>query len=235
MNGNASAKILVADDEQNITDVCARYLQREGYGVIIANDGEQALAAWRSESPDLVVLDVMMPGMDGLRVCEEIRHQGDTPIMMLTARSEEMDRILGLTVGADDYMTKPFSPRELVLRIKAILRRVRPDTVTRREPESASPVLRFPGMEINPLARSVKVEGRSVELTVKEFELLYLLARHPGQVFSRNPASGPGLGHGFLRRHDDRHRTYPPPAGKNRAGPLLPPLYQNGLGNRIQI
>ncbi|WP_341280726.1 response regulator transcription factor [Paenibacillus sp. FSL H8-0537] len=118
-----SAKIIVADDEQNITDVCRRYLEREGWAVWVAADGEQALALWREHQPDLLVLDLMMPKLGGIEVCDVIRQAEETPIIMLTARGEEADRLLGLTMGADDYMTKPFSPRELVLRIKNILRR----------------------------------------------------------------------------------------------------------------
>lgn len=118
-----SAKIVVADDEQNITDVCRRYLEREGWTVWVASDGEEALSLWEEHHPDLLVLDLMMPKLGGLEVCDRIRQQEDTPIIMLTARGEEADRLLGLTMGADDYLTKPFSPRELVLRIKNILRR----------------------------------------------------------------------------------------------------------------
>jgi DNA-binding response OmpR family regulator len=212
--------ILVADDEGNITDVCARYLEREGYRVVVASDGEEAIRLWRSDAPDLIVLDLMMPKLDGWQVCETIRSKQDVPIVMLTARGEETDRLLGLTMGADDYLTKPFSPRELVLRVKAILRRQQryggamsgasggrwpaaesgaPEAMggsgSSVTPEAAAgggdraaggKVLRYSGLEINTLHRSVKTGGRAVELTVKEFELLVLLASRPEQVFSRN-------------------------------------------------
>jgi two-component system response regulator VicR len=181
-------KILVADDEENITDVCARYLQREGFEVVCAKDGEEALLLWESEAPDFIVLDLMMPKKTGWQVCEEIRNGHDVPILMLTARGEEMDRLMGLTMGADDYMTKPFSPRELVLRVKAILRRLRPaEAAGAASPAGkASSVITRMGLEIDSLRRTVNVGGREAELTVKEFELLWLFANHPDQVFSRN-------------------------------------------------
>ncbi|TVX99787.1 response regulator transcription factor [Cohnella terricola] len=180
--------ILIADDETNITDVCARYLEREGYRVVTASDGDEALEKWRRESPDLIVLDLMMPKKNGWEVCETVLNEQDVPIIMLTARGEETDRLMGLTMGADDYMTKPFSPRELVLRIKAILRRVRRAGEGRMTEMSANGVheLCYPGLQIHLLHRSVRIGDRSVELTVKEFELLSLLASRPGQVFSRN-------------------------------------------------
>ncbi|MEK3720168.1 response regulator transcription factor [Paenibacillus sp. FSL H8-0034] len=184
-------KILVADDEENITDVCARYLQREGFEVVCAKDGDEALHIWESESPDFIVLDVMMPKKTGWQVCEEIRSSSDVPIMMLTARGEELDRLMGLTMGADDYMTKPFSPRELVLRVKAILRRLRPiesanATGVSSPAGKSSSIIHRMGLEIDSLRRTVRVGGKEAELTVKEFELLWLFANHPDQVFSRN-------------------------------------------------
>ncbi|SFM14645.1 DNA-binding response regulator, OmpR family, contains REC and winged-helix (wHTH) domain [Paenibacillus sp. 1_12] len=184
-------KILVADDEENITDVCARYLLREGFEVLCAKDGDEALRVWEKELPDFIVLDVMMPKKTGWQVCEEIRSNHDVPILMLTARGEEMDRLMGLTMGADDYMTKPFSPRELVLRVKAILRRLKPmeaanaAAIPTQASKSGSIISRM-GLEIDNLRRVVKVGGKEAELTVKEFELLWLFANHPDQVFSRN-------------------------------------------------
>jgi two-component system, OmpR family, response regulator VicR len=182
-------KILIADDETNIRDVCMRYLEREGYDVITASDGEEALNRWREEAPDLIILDVMMPHKNGFQVCEEIRNEQDVPVILLTARGEESDRIVGLTMGADDYMTKPFSPRELVLRVKAILRRMR--VAVKPQPammdiEESNDTIRFPGLMIHLPSRRVEAHGNQVELTVKEFELLTLLAAHPGQVFSRS-------------------------------------------------
>ncbi|MFD0696032.1 response regulator transcription factor [Paenibacillus sp. GCM10027628] len=184
-----SSLVLVVDDETNIIDVCTVYLEREGYRVLSATNGEEALRLWRQHSPQLIVLDLMMPGKNGWQVCEEIRNEQDVPIIMLTARGDEMDRLMGLTMGADDYLTKPFSPRELVLRAKAILRRSqRNETEPGTTAAGVKPahIIKFPGLEINVLHRSVLVDGRSVELTVKEFELLQLFAGHPEQVFSRN-------------------------------------------------
>lgn len=193
-----SARIVVADDERNITDVCRRYLEREGNMVWVAGDGEEALSLWREHRPDLLVLDLMMPKLDGLEVCDTIRHVEDTPIILLTARGEEHDRLLGLTMGADDYMTKPFSPRELVLRVKNILRRtgfnvtaakeqaVPAKRNTSQEAGLLHEALHLDGLSIFPSERRVEVSGRNVELTAKEFDLLQLLAAYPGKVFSRS-------------------------------------------------
>ncbi len=181
--------VLVVDDETNIIDVCTVYLQREGYQVISAASGDEAIRLWRLHSPQLIVLDLMMPGKNGWQVCEEIRNEQDVPIIMLTARGDEMDRLMGLTMGADDYLTKPFSPRELVLRAKAILRRQQRGQAEAANGAGAAPpahIMKFPGIEINVLHRSVRVNGKEIELTVKEFELLHLFAGHPEQVFSRN-------------------------------------------------
>lgn len=192
-------RIVVADDEPNITDVCAKYLEREGFEVWAAADGEAALALWRAHAPDLLVLDLMMPKLDGLQVCDAVRREADTPIVMLTARGEEADRLLGLTMGADDYLTKPFSPRELVLRVRNILRRTgkrggslagaggAADDGAQSEGEASyrqSP-LRFDGLTIYSDERRVVANGRELELTAKEFDLLHLMASYPGKVFSR--------------------------------------------------
>ncbi|RBW70699.1 response regulator transcription factor [Bacillus taeanensis] len=175
--------ILVVDDERNITDVSSRYLEREGYQVLTASNGTDAIEKWKSAKPDLIVLDLMMPKKDGWQVCEEIRNEDDVPIIMLTARGEEIDRLMGLTLGADDYITKPFSPRELVLRVKAIFRRIH---IGREKGNLSQTVLTFNGLSIEPEQRIAIVNGKPIELTVKEFDLLWLLASHPKQVFSRN-------------------------------------------------
>ncbi|MDF2720969.1 MAG: DNA-binding response regulator [Paenibacillus sp.] len=179
-----SERVLVADDETNITDVCRRYLEREGYHVITARDGLEALELWSSKKPDLIVLDLMMPRKDGWEVCEEIRQTEDVPVIMLTARGEEQDRLMGLTLGADDYLTKPFSPRELVLRVRAILRRVRHTQPA--QDTSSEQMIRYEDFTIHVGKRRVEVCGQAIELTVTEFEMLYLLASHPDQVFSRS-------------------------------------------------
>lgn len=189
-----STKIIIADDERNITDVCRRYLEREGWTVWVAADGEEAMQLWREHQPDLLVLDLMMPKLGGIEVCDQIRQEEETPIIMLTARGEEADRLLGLTMGADDYMTKPFSPRELVLRIKNILRRTGAQAGSmskdQRKAEAGSgetgQSLYFDGLSIFPQERRVTVKGTEAELTAKEFDLLHLLALYPGKVFSRS-------------------------------------------------
>ena len=177
---NRSANILIADDEAKMRDLVKMYLERDGFKVLEAADGEQALALLTKNTFDLVILDIMMPKVDGLSVCKEIRKSYDIPVIMLTARGEEIDRVLGFELGADDYVVKPFSPRELVARVKALLRR------TAAKPASSTgAILRFPGLEINNDAREVEVDGNRVNLTPKEFELLTFLAKNMGRVFTR--------------------------------------------------
>jgi DNA-binding response OmpR family regulator len=173
--------ILVVDDEPSIGEVVSLYLKRAGYQVVVARDGESALEALEEQPPDLVVLDLMLPKVDGLEITRQLRAQGDTPIIMLTARCEETDRILGLEMGADDYVVKPFSPRELVSRVKAVLRRS-----GCLIPEGEEQALVFDDLRIDPNTHLVKVDGEERSLTAKEFDLLWVLARHPRQVFNRN-------------------------------------------------
>ena len=173
-----SHPILVVDDEPKIARLVRDYLEQAGYRVILAYDGREALAAFRHEKPRLVVLDLMLPEVDGLDVARTIRKESDTPIIMLTARVEEADKLIGLELGADDYVTKPFSPRELVARVRAVLRRT-------EDRERVAPALSVGDLEIDPERRSVAVAGQPVELTPTEFDLLTVLARHPGRVFSR--------------------------------------------------
>ncbi len=172
-------RILLADDERELRDMLTAYLQAEGFEVIEATDGRAALEAARREEPDLILLDVGMPEMDGFEVLGELRRRSSVPVIMLTARAEEVDRVVGLTVGADDYVTKPFSPRELVARIKAVLRR------GRMAAEEDRP-LRFPGLTIDIAAHEVVKDGEPVELTTLEFDLLVALASSPGRVLSRD-------------------------------------------------
>ncbi len=174
-------KILLADDESNILDVCMRYLEREGYIVCTAKDGREAFDVWKEEQPDLVVLDVMMPERDGWSVADEIHMQSDVPILFLTALSQEKDRLFGLTMGADDYLTKPFSPRELVLRVNNVLRRVRMLHTT-----SSNEIIQFGNVTIFPEKHVVKVDKVEILLTVKEYDLLLFLAKNPSQVFSKS-------------------------------------------------
>jgi DNA-binding response OmpR family regulator len=174
-------RVLVVEDEPMVREVVARYLRREGYEVRLAGDGETALAAWRDQPVDLILLDLMLPRLSGMEVCRQIRTVSDVPIIMLTARGEETDKVIGLGIGADDYVTKPFSPRELVARVQALLRRARP--VSARGPNA---LIRSGDIEIDPRSRSVRVESRPVQLTAKEFDLLHFLASHPNHVFTRD-------------------------------------------------
>ncbi|PGM91497.1 response regulator transcription factor [Bacillus cereus] len=177
-------RILIVEDEENIREVCKRYLEREGYEVYTATNGEEGWDVFHSHQPDLIVLDLMMPKKNGWELCEEFRQQSNVPIIMLTAKGEERDRILGLTIGADDYVTKPFSPRELVLRVQIVLRRSNQIPVQAKE--SLSEVMKFIDLKIYPKTRCVLVCEHEVDLTMKEFEVLYVMAKHPKQVFSRS-------------------------------------------------
>ena len=175
-----SKEILVVDDEATIREVLRRYLEREGYAVREAADGEAALDILKSDPPDLVVLDLMLPGIDGLSLASRLRGDMAVPVVMLTAKGELQDRIEGLELGADDYIVKPFSPREVVLRVKAVLRRTDEDDLETPQPVEAA------GIELDPASREVKAGGHPVDLTAKEFDLLHFFMRHPRQVFSRD-------------------------------------------------
>ncbi|WP_299743497.1 response regulator transcription factor [Rossellomorea sp. y25] len=175
-------KVLLVDDEENIVDVCARYLMRDGYEVSTASNGIEAIQRYHTFQPDIVILDIMMPEMDGWQAAEKIREDSDTPIIMLTALGQEKDRIYGLTIGADDYVTKPFSPRELLLRVKNVLRRT--NSTPKREAQRE--VLKWKDLLIDRDKRKVVAAGKEIDMTVKEFDLLTLLAEHPSQVFSKS-------------------------------------------------
>ena len=176
-----SQKILVVDDEPHILELVKYNLAQEGYEVFTAHDGAQAVARARDAQPDLIILDIMLPYVDGLEVCRQIRRDSAVPIIMLTAKGGELERVVGLEIGADDYVTKPFSPRELVARVRAILRR----TAAEASPAQAGP-LRGGGLVLDPVTHEVTMDGRSVDLTAKEFELLRLLLSHPNRVFTRD-------------------------------------------------
>ena len=171
--------ILVVDDEEHIRELATLYLEKEGYGVLTASDGEEALEVARAQQPDLIVLDVMMPRMDGLDACRELRKESDVPVLMLTARSEEIDRIVGLELGADDYMGKPFNPRELTARVKAILRRAEGP----QKPDRSA--VRVGPLTVDWQQREVTLDGASITLRNKEFELLRALAEHEGLILRR--------------------------------------------------
>lgn len=175
----AKEKILVVDDERNIVELLKFNLEKDGYEVIAAYDGVEAVKLAKEERPDLIILDIMLPGQGGLEVCRQIRKEMKTPIIMATAKGEEIDKILGLELGADDYVTKPFSPRELLARVKAILRR----TSVRPEEQDEISVR---DISINLVKHEVRVKGNLVELKPKEFELLKLLATNSGKVFTRD-------------------------------------------------
>jgi len=174
-------KILVVDDEEHIIELVELYLEKEGYRVTSALDGDAAVEKFLSEKPDLLVLDIMLPGKDGLEVLREIRKTSQVPVIMLTARESEVDKVVGLELGADDYLTKPFSPRELVARVKAVLRRSKPPA------EEAEELLERRGLTMDSRRRRVDVDGvGEVELTAKEFDLLHVLASNPGIVLTRD-------------------------------------------------
>ena len=185
-----SKKILVVDDEPQIVRVLKGYLENAGYGVYSAMDGETALDLFRREKPDFIILDLNLPGIDGLDICRSIRDTSNVPILMLTARSEEADRIVGLELGADDYIVKPFSPREIVVRVKTILRRSSADPTMARTIQAG-------GLSINIDTHTVTLDDRLIDLTPTEFEILVNLAQHPKRVFSRAQLLDAALGESF--------------------------------------
>lgn len=171
-------RILIVDDEERIVHTVKAYLDQEGFKTYTASDGEEALRAFEEKGPDLIVLDLMLPRLSGIEVTKKIRATSNVPIIMLTAKASEADRVVGLELGADDYVVKPFSPRELVARVRAVLRRIDGDTGTAERIVSG-------GLDIDLKTREVKVNGVEIELTPTEFDLLAFLAHHPGQVFTR--------------------------------------------------
>ncbi len=173
--------ILAVDDEQNIVDLIEMCLEAEGFSVEKSLTGQDALEKFKSLNPDLVVLDIMLPDIDGWEICRTIRKESKTPIIMLTAREDETDRVVGLEIGADDYITKPFSPRELVARVKTVLRRTKP-----KDRQDKERLIKCDGMLIDLDKREVKLDGKPIDLTAKEFELLKLLVSNPRMVFSRD-------------------------------------------------
>ena len=173
-------KILLVDDDPNIRQLVNLYLEKEGFEVSMADRGDAALKAFRQSPPDLMLLDLMLPGMDGWEVCREVRKTSNLPIIMLTAKDETFDKVLGLELGADDYIVKPFDMKELVARIKAVLRRYQ-----QPEPSAESKALTFQGLTVNIAQYTVSFKGREIEMPPKELELLHFLASHPNQVFTR--------------------------------------------------
>lgn len=178
---NTKQRVLVVDDEVGIRQVVELYLTREGFEVELVADGAAALRAIERAAPNLMILDVMMPGLDGLEVTRQARAKLNVPIIMLTSRAEDVDKIVGLELGADDYVTKPFNPRELVARVKAVLRR----SSDKPAAQAQSSVITVGDLTVDPQSRTVTVKGQPVELTAKNFDLLWLFVSHPGQVFTR--------------------------------------------------
>ena len=176
-------KILIVDDERDIVDFISDYLVGEGYSIIKAYDGAEALEKLRLEHPDLVLLDIMMPRLDGFEVCKQIRTESPVPVLMVTAKGSDVDKIVGLEIGADDYISKPFNPRELIARVKAILRRTyRQDY----QPQSQTATLEYKELSIDVARRKVTIQNKELELTMKEFDLLLFLMKNPGRVYSRD-------------------------------------------------
>ena len=176
-------KILIVDDDDNIAELISLYLTKELYETRTASDGEQAIAAYHSFAPDLILLDLMLPGIDGYEVCRRIRQESKTPIIMLSAKGETFDKVLGLELGADDYMIKPFDPKELVARVKAVLRRT---VVEKPEPDRhEGEVVSYPGLVVNRTNYAVEYDGHTIYMPPKELELLYFLASRPNRVFTR--------------------------------------------------
>ncbi|MEU5780713.1 response regulator transcription factor [Micromonospora lupini] len=185
------ALVLIAEDDEKQAELARRYLEREGHAVVVVGDGRAALEQVRQRRPALLILDVMMPKVDGLDVCRVLRRESDLPVLMLTARSTEDDLLLGLDLGADDYMTKPYSPRELVARVRTLLRR------GQRSAHVVDPVLRVGALHVDPIRHEVRVDGRRVDCTPGEFHLLQAMAAQPGRAFTRDQLLG--YLHGFDR------------------------------------
>lgn len=176
-------KVLIVDDEANICELIRLYVEKEGYNAIIATDGAKAVEKFMQEKPDMVLLDIMLPVKDGWQVCREIRAVSDTPIIMLTARGETFDKVLGLELGADDYIVKPFEPKELVARMKAVLRRTEARTAPQEE---SGDELVFDGLKIGRETYEIYLDGKKIEMPPKEFELLYFLAKNKNKVYTRD-------------------------------------------------
>jgi DNA-binding response OmpR family regulator len=183
MTRSLSGPVLIIEDDRNTAALVATYLEKEGFVTMQVHDGAEALLMARKTPPGFVVLDVMLPGLDGWEICRQLRQFSDVPILMLSAREEEIDRVLGLSLGADDYVVKPFSPRELVERVKAILRRTRPAL-------SQEMTLTHAGLSLDPLKRRVALDGQAVDLTAAEYKLLQALMTAPGRIFSREELLG---------------------------------------------
>lgn len=178
-------KILIVDDDSNIADLISLYLAKECFDTQIVGDGESALRTFKTYQPDLILLDLMLPGIDGYQICREVRAVSDTPVIMLSAKGEVFDKVLGLELGADDYIEKPFDSKELVARVKAVLRRYKARTAAAAPQEPAEKIVSYPDLTINLTNYSVTCQGRRIDMPPKELELLYFLASSPGRVYTR--------------------------------------------------
>ncbi|RKL63425.1 DNA-binding response regulator [Thermoanaerobacteraceae bacterium SP2] len=222
-------RVLMVDDEKRMVELVKLYLEKEGYVVDEAYDGQQALDMINKTKYNLIILDLMLPVVDGWTVCKEIRKKYDIPVIMLTARGEEFDKVLGFELGADDYVVKPFSPRELTARVKALLRRLGP----REEQEET---LEFPDLIIEPESRMVKVNGKDVDLTPKEFDLLYYLARNRDKVFTREKLLEEVWGYDFfgsLRTVDTHVKQLREKLGRSKAASYINTVW--GVGYKFEV
>ncbi len=223
-------KILVVDDEKRMVDLVKLYLEREGFTVEEAFNGQQALDMIAKTSYDLIILDLMLPVVDGWTVCKELRKKYDTPVIMLTARGEEFDKVLGFELGADDYVVKPFSPRELTARVKALLRRMA------SKEDAEADALVFPDLSIDPTGRVVKVSEKEVTLTPKEFDLLYFMAKNKDKVFNREKLLEEVWGYDFfgsLRTVDTHIKQLREKLGHSKAASYINTIW--GIGYKFEV
>ncbi len=226
----AKQKILIVDDDNNIAELISLYLTKECFECMIVNDGEEALSVLGTFQPNLILLDLMLPGMDGYQVCREVRHKSNTPIIMLSAKGEIFDKVLGLELGADDYIIKPFDSKELVARVKAVLRRFQP-APSQTVSQTNGKYVEYPDLIINQTNYSVLYKGETVDMPPKELELLYFLASSPNQVFTREQLLDHIWGYEYIRRHPDCGRTYQAAPGKDQGSRQL--VHQHRVGNRL--
>ncbi len=192
----AEKKLLVVDDDPNICELIELYFMKEGYEVKACHEGDKAVDAFRDFDPDIILLDLMLPGMDGYDICREIRKESSVPIIMLTARGETLDRVVGLELGADDYIPKPFEPKEVIARVKAVLRRTEIASDSREDKQVE--YIEYPGLKVNISSYNVEIADEKIEMPPKELELLFFLATHPDRVFTREQLLGNVWGYDFF-------------------------------------
>ena len=225
-------KILIVDDDENIAELISLYLTKECFDTMMVHDGEEALVAFDTYQPNLMLLDLMLPGIDGYQVCREIRARSNTPIIMLSAKGEVFDKVLGLEMGADDYIMKPFDSKEMVARVKAVLRRYQPGQKLESPVEDKSKRVEYPGISINLTNYSVIVDGQTVDMPPKELELLYFLAASPNQVFTREQLLDQIWGYEYIGDTYSR-RTYQTSPREDQRSCYMGTCYR--LGYWLQI